>query len=83
MNKNNYRVLLLLFASLLFFYVGGNAYSQEKTVVEKKVIEFAQTSLKGYIKNVLSEENVGNFGFQSKPIRFSLNFPMAKCIQEY
>lgn len=65
MNKNNYRVLLLVFASLLFFYVGGNAYSQEKAVVEKEVKEFAQTSLEGYIKNVLTTKNVGNFGFRS------------------
>lgn len=65
MNKNNYRVLLLVFASLLFFYVGGNAYSQEKAVVEKEVKEFAQTSLEGYIKNVLTTKNVGNFGFRT------------------
>jgi hypothetical protein len=41
--------------------------SQPGTAAEKdmEISSFARTSLKGYVNNVLSEKNIGNFGFKT------------------
>jgi len=64
MNKKVYLVLLSTLILALFFS-GEGIYSQEKAIKEKQVRDFAQTSLEGYIKNVLTKENIGKFGFGS------------------
>jgi len=64
----NRTICYLLSFALIFAYAAftaNDARGQAKAFTEQEMGAFARTSLQGYVKDVLTEKNVGRYGFRS------------------
>ena len=64
----NRTICLLLSFALIFAYAAftaNDAHGQAKAFTDQEMGAFARTSLQGYVKDVLTEKNVGRYGFST------------------
>ena len=64
----NRTICLLLSFALIFAYAAftaNDAHGQAKAFTDQEMGAFAKTSLQGYVKDVLTEKNVGRYGFST------------------
>jgi len=65
MNRTFCILLSFTLALAVWMFTGNDAYGQGRAFTEKEMGTFAQSSLQNYVRDVLTEKNVGKYGFRS------------------